>query len=84
MGLNGVSAAAKVQDTTFDKVADEGDAFLREREQEVTALRTDLLEKNEHLLAIDDRLKSAIAEVARLTSELDGSAELLNECQVGR
>lgn len=80
--LNEVLAGAKVQGTALDKNVDGGDAFLRDGELEESALQTDLLEKNEHLIAIDDKLKFFIAEVARLTSELDESAELLNECQM--
>jgi hypothetical protein len=55
---------------------------LKERQHDVSAVDNDLHEESNELLATDDRLKSALAEVGRLSSELDGNAELLNECQV--
>lgn len=80
--LNGNLVGAGADEIVLKEPVVGGNASLRETEQEVSALQTDLLEKNEQLMATDDRLKAAMEEVARLTSELDGNAELLNECQV--
>jgi hypothetical protein len=78
--VNGVAGGSRGEGVSLDK-NDGGDALLREREED-SALQIDRLEKNGRLEASDDRLKSAMAEVVRLTSELEGSSELLNECQV--
>jgi hypothetical protein len=78
--VNGVAGGSRGEGVSLDK-NDGGDALLRERE-EGSALQSDGLEKNGRLEASDDRLKSAMAEVVRLTSVLDGNVELLNECQV--
>ncbi|XP_024403661.1 autophagy-related protein 11 [Physcomitrium patens] len=80
--LNGNLVGAGADEIALKEPVVGGNASLRETEQEVSALQTDLLEKNEQLMATDDRLKAAMEEVARLTSELDGNAELLNECQM--
>lgn len=80
--LNGVGAGARAEIVTVDENGEGGNTFSRVKEEEVCALQGDLSEKNGRLETSDDRLKSAMAEVVRLTSELDGNAELLNECQV--
>jgi len=80
--LNGVVAGASTEGGTVDENGEGGNAFSRAKEEKVYALQSDLLEKNGQLETSDERLKSAMAEVVRLTGELDGNAELLNECQV--
>lgn len=80
--LNGVVVGGRVEGVTIDENGGGGNAFPRAKNEEVCALQSDLLEKNGRLETADERLKSALAEVVRLTGELDGNAELLNECQV--
>lgn len=68
--------------SSLSKDTDRVNSSSKERQQDVSAVDCDLHEKNKELLATDDRLKSALAEVVRLSNELDGNSELLNECQV--
>jgi hypothetical protein len=65
------------------KDVEQTDAFLGEgKDGEVSTLQTLLKEKDSLLAAADERLKSMLAEVDRLHSELDGNTDLLSECQV--
>lgn len=82
MDLNEVVGDARAEAVSVDESGEGGNAVSRVKEEEVCALQNDLLEKIGRLETSDERLKSALAEVVRLTGELDGNAELLNECQV--
>lgn len=80
--INRGRTSGRPQGVRSDEEVKGTDPFLRGREQEISALQTDLMEKNDLLLATDDRMKSALDEVIRLRSELEGNADLLSECQV--
>jgi hypothetical protein len=81
--LNGVDAGGRAEGVTVDENIENVNTFSRAKNEEVSALaQSDPMEKNERSEASDERLESALAEVVRLTGELEGNAELLNECQM--
>lgn len=81
VAVNGVVAGERGEGVSLDKSGEGADPFLKERE-EVNASQNDMLEKKGRLEASDDSLRSAMAEVVRLSGELNGNVDLLNECQV--
>lgn len=81
--LNGLLGGGTGEGGSPVKSGEGADTYLREVEK-VNASQQDTLEKNGLLEASDVRLKSAMVEVVRLTGELDGNVELLNECQVSK
>lgn len=82
MTSSGDPIGVRSDTSSLSKDNDRVNSSLKERQHDVSAVDNDLHEESNELLATDDRLKSALAEVGRLSSELDGNAELLNECQV--
>ena len=80
--VNGVTGGAGVEGVSGDKAEGGGNGFLREGEEGASGVQGEMLEKGGRLEATEERLKCALAEVVRLTAELDGNTELLNECQV--